>query len=156
LRPSEERDPVQSVVALIAGIIVALTFLFGFGNVLTFALRLVAPVWGAPLVAPAVDLSVVALLIAIRCLSLRGAPAEVIQPARRLLLASSVVTWALNVAEPLIAGEVGKALFDAVGPLLLIGWSEVEPALLQALAAVPAAGRPAGVTQAVDLGFLTK
>jgi hypothetical protein len=67
--------------------------------------------------------SVVGLLIAIRSLSLRGAPAEVIRLARRLLLASSVVTLALNVAEPLIAGEVGKALFDAVGPLLLIGWS---------------------------------
>jgi hypothetical protein len=68
---------------------------------------------------------VVGLLVAIRSLSLRGAPAEVIRPARRLLLASSVVTLALNVAQPLIAGEVGKALFDAVGPLLLIGWAEV-------------------------------
>jgi hypothetical protein len=153
LSPSEGRDPVQSAVTLIVGIIVALTFLFGFGNVLTLALRLGVPAWVAPLVAPAVDLSVVGLLIAIRYLSLRGAPAEVIRPARRLLLASSVVTLALNVAEPLIAGEVGKALFDAVGPLLLIGWSEVGPALLQALAAVPAAGRPAGVTQAAaDLG----
>ncbi|MFF0148544.1 hypothetical protein [Amycolatopsis sulphurea] len=104
----------------------------------------------APLVAPAVDLSVVGLLIAIRYLSLRGAPAEVIRPARRLLLASSVVTLALNVAEPLIVGEVAKALFDAVGPLLLIGWSEVGPVLLQALAAVPVAGRPAGVAQTAD------
>src|SRR5438045_3669010 len=33
-----------------------------------------------------------------------------------------------------IAGEVGKALLDAVGPLLLIGWSEAGPGLLQALA----------------------
>jgi hypothetical protein len=125
LSPSEGRDPVLSAVTLIVGIIVGLTFLFGFGNVLTLALRLGVPVWVAPLVAPAVDLSVVGLLVAIRSLSLRGAPAEVIRPARRLLLASSVVTLALNVAEPLIAGEVGKALFDAVGPLLLIGWSEV-------------------------------
>jgi hypothetical protein len=125
LNPSEGRDPVLSAVTLIVGIIVALTFLFGFGNVFTLALRLGVPVWVAPLVAPAVGLSVVGLLLAIRSLSMRGAPAEVIRPARRLLLASSVVTLALNVAEPLIAGEVGKALFDAVGPLLLIGWSEV-------------------------------
>ncbi|MFC9250405.1 hypothetical protein [Amycolatopsis thailandensis] len=61
---------------LIAGTVVALTFLFGFGNVLTLALRLGVPVWVAPLVAPAVDLSVGGLLIAIRSLSLRGAPAE--------------------------------------------------------------------------------
>ncbi|MFI5587247.1 hypothetical protein ACIA5G_19525 [Amycolatopsis sp. NPDC051758] len=80
----------------------------------------------APLVAPAADLSVDGLLLAIRSMSLRGASAEVIRPARRLPSASSVVTLALNVAEPLIAGEVGKALFDAVGPLLLIGWAEVR------------------------------
>jgi hypothetical protein len=35
-----------------------------------------------------------------------------------------VVTLALNVADPLVAGEYGKAAFDAVGPLLLIGWAE--------------------------------
>ncbi|WP_275295103.1 hypothetical protein [Amycolatopsis sp. La24] len=39
-------------------------------------------------------------------------------------------------AEPLAAGEVGRALFDAVGPLLLIGWSDVGPGLVQALADV--------------------
>ncbi|MEV7045546.1 hypothetical protein [Amycolatopsis sp. NPDC051061] len=139
-----------SAVTLIVGIIVALTFLFGFGNVLTLALRLGVPVWVAPLVAPAVDLSVIGLLVAIRSLSLRGAPAEVIRPARRLLLASSVVTLALNVAEPLIVGEVGKALFDAVGPLLLIGWSEVGPTLLQALAAVPAIERSGVVAHTAD------
>ncbi|WP_146174012.1 hypothetical protein [Saccharothrix carnea] len=33
----------------------------------------------------------------------------------------------------LVAGEYGKAAFDAVGPLLLIGWSEVGPGLLQAI-----------------------
>ncbi|MGH9223927.1 MAG: hypothetical protein ACRD2W_09145, partial [Acidimicrobiales bacterium] len=50
---------------------------------------------------------------------------------------------ALNVAEPMLAGEVGKVAFDAVGPLLLIGWSEVGPGLLQAIGAtsrVPVAG----------------
>ncbi|WP_326943691.1 hypothetical protein OG439_27430 [Amycolatopsis sp. NBC_01307] len=52
----------------------------------------------------------------------------------------------------MIAGEVGKALFDAVGPLLLIGWSEVGPVLLQALAAVSATGRPVGVAQTQTAG----
>lgn len=100
----------------------------------TFGLRLGVPGWVAPLVAPAVDLSVLALLIAIRQLSLRGASADVMRPARRLLLVSSFVTLALNVAEPLIAGEIGRALFDAVGPLLLIGWADVGPSLLRELA----------------------
>jgi hypothetical protein len=43
-------------------------------------------------------------------------------------------------------------LFDAVGPLLLIGWSEVGPVLLQALAAVSATGRPGVVAQTADSG----
>ncbi|AGM07175.1 hypothetical protein AORI_4591 [Amycolatopsis keratiniphila] len=86
------------------------------------------------MVAPAVDLSVLALLIAICQLSLCGAPAEVIRPAQRLLLVSSVITLAMNVAEPLVAGEIGRALFDAVGPQLLIGWADVGPVLLRELA----------------------
>lgn len=46
-----------------------------------------------------------------------------LRPAR-LLIFASVVTLALNVADPLVAGEYGKAAFDAVGPLLLIGWPD--------------------------------
>lgn len=42
---------------------------------------------------------------------------------RRLLIFACAVTLALNVAGPLVAGEYGKAAFDAVGPLLLIGWA---------------------------------
>jgi hypothetical protein len=41
----------------------------------------------------------------------------------------------LNMADPLVTGEFGKAVFDAVGLLLLIGWAEVGPALLQAIIA---------------------
>ncbi|OXM47968.1 hypothetical protein CFP75_22985 [Amycolatopsis alba DSM 44262] len=124
----------MSAVSTMVGIVVGLTFLFGFGNVFALALRLGVPVWVAPLVAPAVDLTVVALLVAIRRLSAHGTAPAVQRSARRLLVLASAVTLALNVAEPLIAGEIGKALFDAVGPLLLIGCSEVGPGLLQALA----------------------
>jgi hypothetical protein len=113
--------------------VVGLTFLFGFGNVLALGLRLGVPVWVAPLVAPAVDLSVVALLLATRHLALHSGPVEVLRPARRLLLFSSVVTLALNIADPVITGRYGKAAFDAVGPLLLIGWAEVGPMLLHAM-----------------------
>lgn len=55
------------------------------------------------------------------------------RPARRLLVFSSVVTLALNVADPLLAGQWGRAAFDGVGPLLLIGWAHVGPELLHAL-----------------------
>ena len=123
---------VRAVTAIMAAV-VGLTFLFGFGNVLSLGLRLGVPVWVAPLVAPAVDLSILGLLLGIRHLALAGASDEVLRPARRLLMFASAVTLALNVADPVVAGEYGKAAFDAVGPLLLIGWAEVGPSLLQAI-----------------------
>ncbi|MEV0910772.1 SpdA protein [Streptomyces hokutonensis] len=120
-------------VTAIAGAVVGLAFLFGFGNVWTLALRLGVSAWAAPLVAPAVDLSVLALLLAIRYLTLYGAAPETLRPARRLLLLGSLLTLALNVTEPVLVGAYGRAAFDAVGPLLLIGWAEIGPGLLQAI-----------------------
>ncbi|MDV9172858.1 SpdA protein [Streptomyces sp. NBC_01622] len=125
-------------VTAITGVVVGLAFLFGFGNVWTLALRLGVSAWVAPLVAPAVDLSVLALLLAIRYLALYGAPETALRPARRLLLLASLLTLALNVTEPLLAGAYGRAAFDAVGPLLLIGWAEVGPGLLQAISGIRA------------------
>jgi hypothetical protein len=80
-----------------------------------------------------VDLSILGLLLGTRHLALTGASADVLRPAHRLLTFASVVTLALNVADPLVAGE---AAFDAVGPLLLIGWAEVGPGFLQAIGAI--------------------
>ncbi|SEP53298.1 hypothetical protein [Amycolatopsis saalfeldensis] len=134
-RSGSDGAAVVQAVTVIMGVVVGLTFLFGFGNVLNLALRLGVPVWVAPLVAPAVDLSILGLLLGTRHLALAGAPAEQLRPARRLLIFASVVTLALNVADPIVAGEYGKAAFDAVGPLLLIGWAEVGPGLLQAMSA---------------------
>lgn len=124
---------VRRAVSVMIGFVVGLTFLLGFGNVLDLGLRLGVSPWVAPLVAPAVDVSVVALLLGSRELALRGAPDEVLRSVRRLLMFTSVVTLALNTADPLLAGEWGKAAFDAVGPLLLIGWADVGPELLQAM-----------------------
>ena len=114
-------------------IVIGLTFLFGFGNVLALALRIGVPAYVAPLVAPALDLTVLGLLVGTRYLAMSGAPEVVLRPPRRLLLAASTATLALNVADPICAGQRGKAGFDAVGPLLLIGWAEVGPALLRGL-----------------------
>jgi hypothetical protein len=131
---SYERKITLRAVTLIMGTVVGLTFLFGFGNVWILALRLGVPPWVAPLVAPAVDLSVMGLLLGTRYLALHGARPEQLRPARRLLVLSSLMTLALNVTDPLLVGQMGKAAFDAVGPLLLIGWAEVGPGLLQAIA----------------------
>ncbi|AHH98521.1 hypothetical protein [Kutzneria albida] len=125
---------VTAVVTAVTATVAALTFLFGFGNVWALALRLGVPEWIAPLIAPAVDLSVIGLLVGIRYLVLTGAAPLVLRPARRLLCCCSLATLALNVTDPLLTGTVGKALVDAVGPLLLIGWAEVGPGFLHAIA----------------------
>lgn len=126
---------VARFVTVTMGLVIGLTFLFGFGNVLNLALKLQVPVFVAPLVAPAVDLTVLGLLVGTRHLALSGASEDVLRPARHLLLAASVVTLLLNVADPVFAGQWGKAAFDSVGPLLLIGWAEAGPGLLRALSA---------------------
>jgi hypothetical protein len=138
--------PVVRAVTVIIGTVVGLTFVFGFGNVFNLALRLSVPVWIAPLVAPAVDLSILGLLLGTRHLALAGASVSQLRPARRLLVFASVVTLALNVADPIVTGEYGKAAFDTLGPLLLIGWAEVGPDLLRAFAEI------AGSATAADLG----
>jgi hypothetical protein len=125
------RDPVAVVVTVVMGVVVGLTFLFGFGNVLSLALKLGVPAYVAPLVAPAVDLTVLGLLVGTRHLADHSASEDVLRPAKRLVLAASVVTLPLNVAEPVCAGKWGKAAFDAVGPLPLIGWAEAGPGLIR-------------------------
>ncbi|OLZ60703.1 hypothetical protein [Amycolatopsis keratiniphila] len=135
---STNSQAVARFVTVMMGLVIGLTFLFGFGNVLNLALKLQVPVFVAPLVAPAVDLTVLGLLVGTRHLALSGASDDVLRPARRLLLAASVVTLLLNVADPVCAGQWGKAAFDAVGPLLLIGWAEAGPGLLCALNAANA------------------
>ncbi len=133
---------------LIAAVVVALTFIFGFGNLLDLALRLGVPSFIAPLVAPAVDLSVVGLLVGTRYLAICGVNPAQLRPAHRLLAFASVATLALNVIDPLVTGQVGKAAFDAVGPLLLIGWVEVAPGFLHAIANT----EPASTTTAQAAG----
>lgn len=60
------QDVPRAVTVIIAAL-VGLTFLFGFGNVLSLVLRLGVLVWVGPLIAPAVDLSILGLLLATRC-----------------------------------------------------------------------------------------
>jgi hypothetical protein len=106
-RSLEARIAVRGVTVIMV-VVVGLAFLFGFGNVWLLALGLGVPRWVAPFVAPAVDLSVVGLLLDTRYLVLHGGRPEQLRPARRLLVFSSVMTLALNAADPLIAGLWGE------------------------------------------------
>ena len=130
------RRGLTAVVFIIAG----LSFAFGFGNGWLLGLALGVPGWIAPLVAPAVDLSVVALLAALHYLRARGVSGRLAGP-RLLLIGCGVITFALNTMRSVLAGAIGRACFDAIAPMLLIGWSEVGPRLLGLLhGAVPASG----------------
>jgi hypothetical protein len=53
-----ELAAIVRVITVIMGTVIGLAVLFGFGGVLGLALRLGVPPWVAPLVAPAVGLSV--------------------------------------------------------------------------------------------------
>jgi hypothetical protein len=113
-------------------VIALLSFAFGFGNGWVLGVHLGVAAWIAPLVAPAVDLSVIALLAVTQYLRAQGIE-DRLTGARALLVLCGLMTFALNTAVPLLSGAWGRACFDAVAPTLLIGWSEVAPRLLALL-----------------------
>jgi hypothetical protein len=127
------RRGLSTVVFIIAG----LSFAFGFGNGWLLGLSLGVPGWIAPLVAPAVDLSVVALLSSLHYLRTRGLGGRLAGP-RLLLALCGLITFGLNTTRSIMSGAYGRACFDAIAPSLLIGWSEVGPRILASLhSAVP-------------------
>ncbi|MFJ9023597.1 DUF2637 domain-containing protein [Streptomyces sp. NPDC102259] len=146
---TEDRITQRTITAVMI-VIAALAFVFSFGNVWSLALRLGVPGPIAPLIAPMVDLSVVGLLVALRYLSLRGLPADQMTAATRLMHFSGLLTLALNVAEPIVAGHYGRAAVDAVAPLLLLGWGSVGPQLLRAFHTVARPAVPASVPDEID------
>lgn len=115
---------------IVVAVIACLAFAFSFINTWMLGVRLGAPAYLAPLVGPAVDLSVVALLVGTREAALHGLPRRDLRAARMLLLFCGLTALALNVAEPISTGAYGRAVYDGVCPLLLICWSEVAPTML--------------------------
>ena len=92
--------------------------------------------WIAWLVGPAVDLSVAGLLTGMRFLSLHGYTNVQLSKLRRMLRFCGALTLALNTSGALGHQMFGTALVDAVGPALLIGWSEIGPWMLRQIYAV--------------------
>ena len=129
----------RAVTAVTASIVV-MTFAFSLGNVTQLCLDLGIKAWIAWLVGPAVDLSVIGLLAGMRFLSLHGYTDAQLAGLQRMLRFCGLLTLALNTAGALGHRQIGTALVDAVGPALLIGWSEVGPWMLRQIHAVcPAA-----------------
>ena len=126
----------------ITAAIVVMTFAFSLGNVTRLCLDLGITAWIAWLVAPAVDLSVVGLLTGMRFLSLHGYTDTQLTRLHRMLRFCAADPG-LNTAGALEHRQYGTALVDAVGPALLIGWSEAGPWMLRQIHAVcPPATRP--------------
>lgn len=117
-------------------LVILLAFAFGFGNGWATARILGINPWIAPLIQPAVDLAVVGLMIGVRYLAIHGmTDAELAKP-RRWLRLFGLLTLAMNTALPVQEGRVGRAAWDAIGPVLLIAWSELAPWLLRAIYSV--------------------
>jgi hypothetical protein len=131
----------RAVTAVTAAIVV-MTFAFSLGNVTRLCLDLGITAWIAWLVGPAVDLSVVGLLAGMRFLSLHGYTDNQLAGLQRMLRFCGLLTLALNTAGALGHRQFGTALVDAVGPALLIGWSEVGPWMLRQIHAVCPAAPP--------------
>jgi hypothetical protein len=121
----------RNAVTVITAAIVVMTFAFSLGNVTRLCLDLGITAWIAWLVAPAVDLSVVGLLTAIRFLSLPGYTDSQLAKPRYMLRFCGILTLALNTSGALGHRQFGAVLVDTVGPALLIGWSEAGPWLLR-------------------------
>jgi hypothetical protein len=126
----------RRAVTAVTAAIVAMTFAFSLGNVTRLCLDLGITAWIAWLVGPAVDLSVVGLLTGMRFLSLHGYADAQLARLQRMLRFCGLLTMALNTAGALGHRQFGTALVDAVGPALLIGWSEVGPWMLRQIHAV--------------------
>lgn len=139
----------RSAITTVLAVIALLTFTFSFGNVWALGLRLGVPNWIAPLIGPAVDLSVTGLLVGVRYLALHGANPEQLRGARLLLVFSGAVCLALNTAGAVGERAFGRSAFDAVGPLLLLGWAEVGPALLRQIHSIGPT-QPAPTTPAIS------
>jgi hypothetical protein len=139
--PSGELLTRRAVIAVTAAVMV-ITFAFSLGNVTRLSLDLGIAAWIAWLVGPAVDLSVIGLLVGIRFLSMHGYADDQLARLRRMLRFCGLLTLALNTAGAIGHRQFGTALVDAVGPALLIGWSEVAPWLLHQIYAVCRAAAP--------------
>ncbi|HLK01881.1 MAG TPA: hypothetical protein VKU39_18520 [Streptosporangiaceae bacterium] len=132
----------RCAVTVVTAAIVVMAFAFSLGNVTRLCLDLGVTAWIAWLVAPAVDLSVVGLLAGIRFLSLHGYTDGQLRRPRHLLWFCGILTLALNTSGALSHRMYGTALVDAVGPALLIAWSEAGPWLLRQIYTVRTPATP--------------
>jgi Protein of unknown function (DUF2637) len=112
----------RAVTAITA--IVAMALAFSVVNVARLCLDLGVTAWIAWLIGPSVDLSIIGLLTGIRFLSLHEYTEPQLAKLNGFLRFCGVLTLALNTAGAFWRLQFGTAAVDAIGPVLLIGWSD--------------------------------
>jgi hypothetical protein len=126
----------RRAITVVTAAIVAMALAFSVVNVTRLCLDLGVIAWIAWLIGPSVDLSVIGLLTGIRFLSLHNYTEQRLAKLNRFLRFCGLLTLALNTAGALWHLQFGTAAVDAIGPVLLIGWSETGPWLLREINAV--------------------
>jgi hypothetical protein len=122
-----------TVVVAVIAIVPTLTFIFSFGNVGELGVSLNVDWRLAFLTGPAIDLSVVGLIVAGSYLSHRGWSEKQLWPIHLMSVVCGLTMIALNCGQAVYKHHWRLASFDAVGPLLLIGWGFIGPWLLRQL-----------------------
>jgi hypothetical protein len=121
------------VVSVIAAVPL-LAFAFSYGNVGALGMSFGISRRIAYLTGPAVDLSVVGLIVAGSYLSYKGWAERDLLPIHLFSVLCGMAMIALNCGQAVYESHWRLASFDAVGPLLLIGWGFIGPWLLRQLA----------------------
>lgn len=126
---------VYGIVLVVLAVVPLLAFIFSFGNVGKHGADLGAGRNIAYLTGPAVDLSVTGLIVAATWLSHRGWTEKQLWPIHLTSVACGLIMFWLNCGQAIIEHHWRLAVFDAVGPFLLIVMGFVGPWLLRQLAA---------------------
>lgn len=135
----------QLTYTIVIGVLAAvplLAFVFSFGNVGLHGVALGVDWRIAYLTGPAVDLSVVGLIVAGSYLSHRGYTEKQLWPVHLMSVLCGAVMLYLNCGQALYEHRWRLAVFDAVGPLLLVGWGAIGPWLLRHLGFASTTARP--------------
>lgn len=129
---------VMLVVLVVATVVTGLASLvFSYGNVRSTLIGLGWETWLASLYTPAVDVTVITLILVLQYLASAGVAQNRLRKPTWLLAGAGLAMLGANVVPSLITGAVkhqggayGRALADAVLPAILIAWSHIGPYLL--------------------------
>lgn len=116
-----------TLVGLVLVAVPVLVFFFSFGNVGLLGTSLGVDRWIAFLTGPAVDLAATGCVAASSYLSTQGWTERRLWPLHLAAVVLGLTMLALNTSGALYGRRWGLAAFDAVGPMLLLGWGALAP-----------------------------